>query len=88
MMRMRAADAVGVIDDDTVMYVAPLPDGPILVLDEVSALAWRTACEFGPQAVAQAVADATGEDTETVAAPLAAFLDDLVGRGLLVADAQ
>lgn len=87
-MKLRPADGVGVIDTDSVIYAAPLPDGPILVLDGPSALAWRTACLVGIEAVSGAVADATGETAEVVAPYLDEFLDDLVARGLLVRAAE
>ncbi len=36
-----AAD-VGVFDSGEVVYVAPLPEGPIVVLSDTAAAAWRT----------------------------------------------
>lgn len=85
---MRAANHVGVVDNGDWIYVAALPDGPILVLDGPSALAWRTACALGRSAVIPTVAEATGEDVTTIAPHLDAFIDDLVHRGLLVCAEQ
>ncbi|MEJ1090738.1 hypothetical protein [Microbacterium istanbulense] len=85
---MRPARGVGVVDDEVCVYVASLPDGPILVLDGPSALAWRTACTRGADAVSQVVAEATGEDAGTIAPYLERFLSDLVDRGLLVRAAE
>lgn len=42
-MRVRIAADVGVVDADDAIYVATLPDGPILVLSEEAAVTWRAA---------------------------------------------
>ncbi|WP_206822927.1 PqqD family peptide modification chaperone [Microbacterium esteraromaticum] len=74
------------IDDDGVVYVAPLPDGPILVLDGVSALIWQTVCDSQIDDAVAYVADATGQRPEDIAGHVDAFVTDLVRRGALVVD--
>ena len=41
MSRLRVAENVGVDVVDDVVYVAPLPDGPIAVLDGIAAFIWE-----------------------------------------------
>lgn len=64
------------------IFVAPLPHGPIAVLDEVGALVWLAVVDGAVDVVAT-VAATTGHPVETVRADVEAFLADLVGRGLL-----
>ncbi len=75
---------VGVVDDGDAVYVAPLPDGPILVLRDVSALAWRGVCAADVDEMVRRVAQATGEAVADIDADLRAFVDELRARGLLV----
>ncbi|GAA3930466.1 hypothetical protein [Microbacterium soli] len=42
-MRVAIAENVGVVEEDGLVYVATLPDGPILVLSDDAAAAWRAA---------------------------------------------
>ncbi|MBY6060287.1 PqqD family peptide modification chaperone [Microbacterium esteraromaticum] len=72
------------IDEDGVVYVAPLPDGPILVLDGVSALIWQTVCDSQVDDAVAYVADATGQRPDDIAGHIEAFIDGLVRRGALV----
>jgi hypothetical protein len=74
------ADAV------TRVYVASLPDGPLLCLEGPAALIWTEAVAVGDSSVAARVADAVGVSLDEVAQDVARFLDDLVDRGLLVDD--
>jgi len=75
----------GVFDDGARLYAARLPDGPIISLDEVSTLIWRSAGDMSRAEVIATVAEVTGENPDAIAPHIHAFLDDLVDRGLLVA---
>ncbi|REJ08018.1 hypothetical protein DY023_01780 [Microbacterium bovistercoris] len=88
MTRLHLAPDTGAVEQDGIVYVAALPDGPILVLDEVPAAIWATAQEMPAEEVARHLADLTGEDLSAVQPGVTAFLDDLVRRGLLVPDGQ
>lgn len=84
MKRVRPNDLCAVIDEDDIVYVAPLPDGPLLVLDGVSALIWQTLCDTHIDDTVVHVADATGQRPEDIAGHVDAFVTDLVRRGALV----
>ncbi|MEV7618635.1 PqqD family protein [Microbacterium sp. NPDC089321] len=84
---LRPHPLCGVFDAGAELYVARLPDGPIIALDEVSALIWRSAGTGSRADVIATVAEATGEKPDAIAQYIHAFLDDLVARGLLVASA-
>lgn len=68
------------------VYVAPLPDGPPLVLGESAALIWEclptepiTATE-----IAEEVASLTGADPQGIIRDVVEFLDSLVVFGVAV----
>jgi len=82
---LRPHPLCGVFDDGDSLYVARLPDGPIIALDEVSALVWRAAGTGSRAEVIATVAEATAEKPDAIAQHIHAFLDDLINRGLLVA---
>lgn len=65
------------------VYAAPLPRGPIAVLDGPAAVVWLAIVEDRPGPLAERVAEAVGEPVEVVAADVAAFVDELVERGLV-----
>lgn len=84
----RVPDGVGWTNEpdeggDPRVFVALLPGGPVSVLPDVSALIWVAAVEMDDPVV-ETVARQTGHPVETVRADVEAFLEDLVGRGLLV----
>lgn len=79
----RPADRVGVIDDGDAVYVAPLPRGPIVVLDGTAALVWRAACDGPADTIAARVADRVDEAAEGIEGAVDAFVADLLDRGLL-----
>ncbi len=81
----RPAARVGVIDDGVAVYVATLPRGPIVVLDGTAALVWRAACSGPADTIAARVAVDVDQAAEAIAGGISAFLDDLVGRRLLIA---
>ena len=83
-MRLRANDGVGVEILGDVVYAAPLPDGPILVLEGVAALIWLEATAEPRGSVADVVATATGQDAASIRSYVEGFIDEMISRGLLV----
>jgi hypothetical protein len=81
----RPRSGLGVVVRDDTVYVAPLPDGPILVLEAVAAVIWVAACGGPASTTAERVAIATGLPVERVRADVDAFVSELVERHLLVA---
>jgi hypothetical protein len=78
------ADRVGAVVTPDAVYVAPLPDGPILVLEGTAALVWETALGSSREAVAERVAAATAMPIDDIRAEVDGFLERLVAQGLLV----
>lgn len=87
-MKFVPGPRVGVVDAGDAVYVAPLPDGPILILRDVSAVAWRGVRQGGLKEMVARVAEATGEGADDIEPHLHAFVDDLCARGLLVLTAD
>jgi len=57
------------------------------VLDGTAALIWLALCDGGTaEEAAASVAEATGAGVDVVRGPTAAFVDELVSRGLFVTD--
>jgi len=79
----RPAAEVGVIDRGDVVYVARLPQGPMIVLAGTAAVVWRAACTAGEGSVAQRAALDVDQDASAISTAVDEFLTDLVGRGLL-----
>ncbi len=61
MSRLGSRENVGVDVVDDVVYVAPLPDGPIAVLDGIAAFIWDETLGTEREHVASRVAAATGD---------------------------
>jgi len=80
---LRPAPHVGVIEDDSVVYVAQLPDGPIMVLETGSAAVWQAACSGPQETITERVAALTGEAGHEIQPYVEAFLSELLRRGLL-----
>ncbi|WP_438853476.1 PqqD family peptide modification chaperone [Agromyces sp. M3QZ16-3] len=83
-MRYVLAADVGLEASDGAIYVAPLPDGPILVLEGVAALIFTEATRGGHDDLVDRVVRQVDGPSEEIASHVGAFLDDLVARGLLV----
>lgn len=83
MTRYRPAADVGVIDQDDEVYVARLPQGPIVVLAGTAAVIWRAACDAGAGTVAERAAGSIDQDSSAIAEAVDGFIADLVARGLL-----
>ena len=79
----RPRGGVGLVEHEDVLYVATLPDGPIVVLDGISALIWDEACGGDRETIVDRVAAATNVTPEAIRADVEAFVADLVARGLL-----
>jgi hypothetical protein len=73
-------------DDESgvVVYLAPLPDGPLQVLNSVASLIWLEATENDtPVDVVERVAPLVDRPPETIRAEVDSFLAHLVEAGLL-----
>lgn len=79
----RPGGAVGLVEHGEVLYVATLPDGPIIVLEGISALIWDEACGGDRETIVDRVAAATNATPEAIRADVEAFVAELVARGLL-----
>jgi hypothetical protein len=78
------ADRVGVVIDLDDVYVARLPDGPILSLTGAAALVWRAALDGPTQGIADRVAAAAGLPVGDIADDVTVFVETLLAGGLLV----
>ena len=65
-----------------IVYVAPIPDGPISVLPDMAALIWLALAEGAPDVVGE-VAHVTSHPQEEVRDDIKAFVGQLVERGLV-----
>lgn len=83
MTRLRVADRVGVVVEGDAVYVARLPDGPILALDGTAEIIWRAALKHPRTSIARFVARRVGVETDDIAAEVDRFVDDLMARGLV-----
>ena len=83
MTRLIVPENVGVVIVEDVVYAAPLPDGPIAVLDGIAAFIWEEALESEREMIASRVASATGRPVAEIEAAVSGFIDDLLRRRLL-----
>jgi hypothetical protein len=67
-----------------VTYLARLPDGPIMVLEDTSALIWGQAVDCEEGDVVAVVAAAAGAQVADIRDDVERFLADLVRNGLLL----
>ncbi len=75
------------LEEDGVVYAAPLPDGPPVVLDGPGAVVWRAVLPGGSlEDVVARVSAEVGASPEVIAADVAAFVDQLVAGGLVTHD--
>lgn len=84
MTRYRRAPGIGVIEDESVVYVAHLPDGPIMVLEAGSAAVWLAAGAGTIESITERVVALTGVDGDEIQPLVESFLNELQRRGLLV----
>lgn len=74
---------VGHVEDGDVLFVAPLPRGPIYTLQSNTATIWRVAVSGAEDVVAE-IARQQGIDPQEISALVNRALDDLERLGLLV----
>ena len=86
-MRYALAADVGVEAYGDAIYLAPLPNGPILVLGGVAALIFTEATLGDREHLVDRVVAQVSGPIDEIAFHVGAFLDDLVARGLLVEEA-
>jgi hypothetical protein len=84
MTHLRPAPGIAVVEDGDVVYAAPVPDGPIAVLDGGAAAIWIAALAGERESIAQRVTELTGAPLSSVQGEVRRIVDDLVRRGLLV----
>ena len=88
-MYARPADVAVVVEDPdgwngAVVYLAPLPDGPIRVLNGAGSLIWLEATSTNtPVDVVERVAALVDRPPDTIRTDVDSFLADLVAAGLL-----
>ncbi len=83
MSTFRIAARVGVEDVETEVYVAALPDGPIIVLRDAAALIWREIVGDSLDAIVERVADAEGRAPDEIREDVVTFLTELAAQGLV-----
>ncbi|GAA4374198.1 PqqD family peptide modification chaperone [Agromyces bauzanensis] len=86
-MRYALAADVGLEASGDAIYLAPLPDGPILALDGVAALIFTEATQGNREHLVDRVVAQVDGPVEEIAFHVDAFVHDLVARGLLVEEA-
>lgn len=82
----RPAPHVGVIEHDDVVFVAHLPQGPVIRLDGPAAVIWRAACATdGPASttVAQRVEPLVDQPLQEIVEGVNTFVSGLIAQGLL-----
>lgn len=77
------APDVAWVEVDGTVYVAVLPDPPILVLAGAAALIWVTALHVEQENLSEAVAERAGIPVEEAREPVAAFVAEVLARGLI-----
>jgi hypothetical protein len=86
---VRPADVAMVVEDlddedGVVVYLAPLPDGPVQVLNGVGSLIWMEATATGtPADVVERVAARVDRSPDAIRAEVDSFMEHLVEAGLL-----
>lgn len=74
------------LDGDTRVYVARLPRGPVSVLAGTAAIVWTAALDAPEATLVERVAAEVDVAEDLVREDVLGFVDDLIGRGLLVRD--
>ncbi|WP_370894787.1 PqqD family peptide modification chaperone [Janibacter sp. GXQ6167] len=85
--RYRRADRVASAEEKGVLYLAPLPDGPALMVPGSGASVWDAANELGEASAAEIARHLAGpadQDPDVIAADIAPFLDALVTARVLI----
>lgn len=84
MTSLRVSDRVGVTEEEGVVFVARLPDGPILELGGTAALVWRRAFDGPREQIADRVSQDAGTDPAEIRDEVNSFVETLIELGLLV----
>lgn len=84
MSSLAAGPDVAWVRVDDVVYVAALPDPPILVLDGAAALIWVTALEVDSALLVDEIAARSGVPLTELRTDVESFVADLRSRRLLV----
>ena len=86
MMELRLPDRVGIVDTfgEDAVYIARLPDGPIVVLRATALAVWREAVwPSSEQELAERVASLYGLSAHEVRADVDACVHQLIARRVL-----
>ena len=83
-MSYAVAAGVGIEASGDAIYLAPLPDGPILVLEGVAALIFTEATQGDREHLVERIVAQVDGPADEIAFHVGAFLRDLVARGLLI----
>lgn len=83
MKAYRPASDVAVEHRGDTVYIARLPDGPIIALTGTAAVIWSEACSLASRPLADRVADHVDREADEIASHVERFVDDLVAHGLL-----
>jgi hypothetical protein len=84
----RVPDRVGVVREGDDIYLARLPDGPILRLSGTAAIIWTAAVDGAVGRPVDRVAAAVGLSTAEISEDVDRFLASLIDQGLLTSQAQ
>ena len=84
---LRPAGGVGVVTDEGQdglrIFLARLPDGPLVVLEGSSAVIWQAATTSGRGDLVSRVAESTGAPADEIGGEVERFVGELVARGFL-----
>lgn len=83
-MRYRPAADVGIAEAEGLFYVAHLPQGPLLALNDSASLIWAIATTPGPGSVEDRVGELVGVPPESIAEGVRELLATMVRSGYLV----
>lgn len=83
MSRLARPAHAAYVDEGSAVFVAPVPAGPIYILEGDAAVIWRAAVG-GAEDIGAEVARQLRLDPEVVAGPVGELLTDLQRLGLLV----
>lgn len=81
------ADGTAVEPMPHAVYVAPLPDGPILVFEGVAALVWDAVTTLDREDVVDEIAEQTASVPADIRATVDTFIADLIDRALIAVEA-
>lgn len=79
-----AAEPIAWVEEDGVLYVAQLPQGPLFVLTGTSAAIWLEAQRAGLVGLTERLADAYGVPPDTIELDVRLCLAELRGLGVIV----